>query len=92
MKLTGARGIRCESRVRFFALCAQIIRHILVDHARHRGYAKRGGDLVRVPLDEALVGMRARGVEVLALDEPWSHYPRSIPGKDAWWSCDTSAA
>ena len=69
MKLLRARGIRCESRVHFFALCAQIIRRILVDHARNRRYAKRGGDTVHVSLDEALLGTRARGVEVLALDE-----------------------
>src|SRR5947209_16070538 len=69
MKLLRARGIRCENRVHFFALCAQIIRRILVDHARSRQYAKRGGDIVHVALDEALLGTRARGVEMVALDE-----------------------
>jgi len=69
MKLLRARGIRCETRVHFFALCAQIIRRILVDHARNRRYAKRGGDTVYVSFDEALLGTRARGVEVLALDQ-----------------------
>src|SRR5438093_3297324 len=56
IKLIRARGIQCESRVHFFALCAQMIRRILVDHARHHNhlYAKRGGDAVRVPLDETL--------------------------------------
>jgi RNA polymerase sigma-70 factor (ECF subfamily) len=68
IKLLRAHGIRCESRVQFFALCAQIIRRILVDHARNRRYAKRGGDIMHIPLDEALLGTRARGVEVLALD------------------------
>jgi RNA polymerase sigma factor (TIGR02999 family) len=46
-----------------------MIRQILVDHARKRNYAKRGGGQVQVPLDEALLGTRARGVEVDALDE-----------------------
>jgi RNA polymerase sigma-70 factor (ECF subfamily) len=55
--------------VHFFALCAQMIRRILVDHARKRRYAKRGGDAERVPLEEALLGTRALGVEVLALDD-----------------------
>ena len=72
LKLIRARGIQCESRVHFFALCAQIIRRILVDYARNRRFAKRGGDAVRVPLDEALLGSRARGVEMLALDEALS--------------------
>jgi RNA polymerase sigma factor (TIGR02999 family) len=51
------------------ALCSQIIRRILVDHARGRGYAKRGGNAVRVPLDDVLLGTRAREIEILALDE-----------------------
>jgi RNA polymerase sigma-70 factor (ECF subfamily) len=69
LKLIRAGGIRCENRVHFLALCSQIIRRLLVDHARNRGYAKRGGDVVRVPLDDALLGMRARGIDVLALNE-----------------------
>jgi RNA polymerase sigma-70 factor (ECF subfamily) len=69
LKLARAGGIRCESRVHFLALCSQIIRRILVDHARSRGYDKRGGDAVRVPLDDVLVDARARGIEILALDE-----------------------
>jgi RNA polymerase sigma factor (TIGR02999 family) len=69
LKLIRARGIQCENRLHFFALCAQIIRRILVDHARSRRYAKRGGDDVRVPLEETLLGTRARGVDVLALDD-----------------------
>ena len=43
LKLVRAGGVRCENRVHFLALCSQIIRRILVDHARNRGYAKRGG-------------------------------------------------
>ncbi len=39
-----------------------------MDHARNRRYAKRGGGIVHLPLEEALLGARARGVEVLALD------------------------
>jgi len=69
LKLSRAGGIRCENRVHFLALSSQIIRRILVDHARGRGYAKRGGNAVRVPLDDVLVGARDRGIEVLALDE-----------------------
>ena len=50
LKLVRAGGVRCESRVHFLALCSQIIRRILVDHARNRGYAKRGGGAVQIPL------------------------------------------
>ena len=69
LKLIRAGGIRCENRVHFLALCSQIIRRILVDHARGRGYAKRGGNAMRVPLDDVLLGAQARGIEILALDQ-----------------------
>jgi len=69
LKLNRAGGIRCENRIHFLALCSQIIRRILVDYARGRGYAKRGGQAVHVPLDEALIGAQARGIEILALNE-----------------------
>jgi len=69
LKLVRAGGIRCKNRAHFLALCAQIVRRILVDHARRRGFAKRGGDAPRVPLDEVLLSAETRGIEVLALDE-----------------------
>jgi RNA polymerase sigma-70 factor (ECF subfamily) len=69
LKLVRSGGIRCENRAHFLALCSQIIRRILVDHARRRGLGKRGGDAFPVPLDEVLLAAEARGIEVLALDE-----------------------
>ena len=69
LKLVRSQGIHCENHAHFFALCAQMIRRILVDHARRRQYAKRGGGAERIPLEEAVLGTRARGIEVLALDE-----------------------
>ena len=68
LKLTRAGGIRCENRVHFLALCSQIIRRILVDHARSRQSAKRGGNEVRIPLEDALLAAQARGIELLDLD------------------------
>jgi RNA polymerase sigma factor (TIGR02999 family) len=69
LKLVRAGRIQCENRAHFRALCSQIMRRILVDHARRRGFAKRGGNALRVTLDEALVASQAQDVEVLALDE-----------------------
>ncbi len=69
LKFLRAGGIRCENRTHFLALSSQIIRRILVDHARSRGYAKRGGNAVRVPLDDVLAAARTRGIEMLALDD-----------------------
>ena len=68
LKLVRTGGLRCESRLHFLALCAQMMRRILVDHARSRGYAKRGGNAVRVMLDQVVAGASARGIEILALE------------------------
>jgi RNA polymerase sigma factor (TIGR02999 family) len=81
LKLIRAGGIRCESRVHFLALCSQIIRRILVDHARSRGYGKRGGDAVRIPLDEGAVAASARQADVLALDEALTSLSKFDPRK-----------
>ena len=69
IKLVRAGGIRCENRTHFVALCSQIIRRILVDHARKRAFGKRGGDALRVPLDQVLLAAEARGIDVLALND-----------------------
>jgi RNA polymerase sigma-70 factor, ECF subfamily len=68
LKLVRSGGIRCENRLHFLAVCSQIIRRIMVDHARHRAFAKRGGDALRVPLDGVLLAVEMRGIEVLALN------------------------
>lgn len=69
LKLVRAGGIRCENRAHFLALCAQIMRRILVDHVRRRGFAKRGGGAPHLPLDDVVLVAQERSVEVLALDE-----------------------
>jgi RNA polymerase sigma-70 factor (ECF subfamily) len=80
LRLIEAHSIRCNNRAHFFALCSQMIRRILVDHARKRASAKRGASL-EVPLDEALLGSRARGVEVEALDEALNLLAETDPRK-----------
>ncbi len=69
LKLVRAGGIRCENRAHFLALCSQVMRRILVDHARRRRYAKRGGNALHVSFDDALISAQGRGIDVLALDE-----------------------
>ena len=69
LKLVRSGGIHCEDRVHFLALCSQMMRRIVVDHARRRRFAKRGGNAQRMSLDEVLLVAEERGVEVLALDE-----------------------
>ena len=61
--------VRWQNRGHFFALAAQVMRHILVDHARKRGRAKRGGGGQHVSLDEALIVSGERAAELVALDD-----------------------
>lgn len=68
LKLTDARRIRWQDRAHFLGMSARLMRRVLVDHARHRGYQKRGGDAQRVTLDDALVASAGPGPDIVALD------------------------
>ncbi|HXX23231.1 MAG TPA: sigma-70 family RNA polymerase sigma factor [Terriglobia bacterium] len=81
LKMLRAHGIRCESRVQFFALCSQIIRRILVDYVRNRRYAKRGGGAAQIPIEETPLRAPTQGVEVLALDEALASLSEVDPRK-----------
>jgi RNA polymerase sigma-70 factor (ECF subfamily) len=58
-----------QNRAHFLAVAAQIMRHILIDHARGYRYEKRGAGAQRVGLDEAMVFSEERAAELVALDE-----------------------
>lgn len=68
VRLVGQTRIHWLNREQFFGTAAQLMRRILVDHARERRSAKRGGGVTRVELDEALGAVEPRDVDVLALD------------------------
>ncbi len=57
-----------RDRVHFFAVSARLMRRVLVDLARERQAAKRGGEAVVLPLEEELLPGRAPGADILALD------------------------
>jgi RNA polymerase sigma factor (TIGR02999 family) len=69
LRLIDHKNMRWENRAHFFAVAAQAMRRILVDHARRRGYAKRGGGALKVSFDEAVIGAEERAVELIALDD-----------------------
>jgi RNA polymerase sigma-70 factor, ECF subfamily len=69
LKLVQAGRIACENRAHFLAVCAQVMRRILVDHARRRHAAKRGGVEVPVTLDNLPAAAPNPAVDILALDE-----------------------
>src|SRR6195256_6039218 len=68
LRLADARQIRWQDRAHFLGISARLMRRVLVDHARSRGYQKRGGDAQQVTLDEGLVMSPEPAVDVLALD------------------------
>jgi RNA polymerase sigma-70 factor, ECF subfamily len=70
VKLVGQREPNWESRTHFFAIAAQAMRRILIDHARAKHQEKRGGDNITLALDDAaLVITDEQNVDLLALDE-----------------------
>jgi RNA polymerase sigma-70 factor, ECF subfamily len=69
LRLVDQRQVRWQNRAHFFAIAAQMMRRILVDHARSKHYEKRGGGAVHVPLEEAAVLAEGKSAEILALDE-----------------------
>lgn len=81
LRLVRAGGIACENRVHFLALCAQVMRRILVDHARERASAKRGGGVTKLPIEEALLPAPGHGVELLELNEALEALARIDPRK-----------
>lgn len=66
--LLGRRQVTWRNRRQFFGFAAQMMRHILVDHARARQTVKRGENMVTLPLDEAIGTGVAPDEELLALD------------------------
>src|SRR5262249_59188866 len=69
LRLVDYSNLRWQDRAQFFALAAQLMRRILIDHARSRRYAKRGGGIRKVSLDEAAVLSEERAAEFIALDD-----------------------
>jgi len=69
IRLIDQQNIAWQNRAHFFGVAAQVMRHILIDHARSYAYAKRGGGARKVPLDEAIIVNDKRSEELVALDD-----------------------
>jgi RNA polymerase sigma factor (TIGR02999 family) len=69
VRLISQQGVEWQNRSHFFAVASQVMRHILIDHARKHQVVKRGGGLLRVSLDETAVASHERASEFVALDE-----------------------
>ncbi len=69
LKLVGQQRAEWKGRTHFFAVGAEAMRRILVDHARAKKRAKRGGDRERIELTEGCHVSSYRGVDLLEVDE-----------------------
>ena len=69
IRLVDAQGVNWQNRAHFFGISARVMRRVLVDFARERGYRKRGGGDRRVPLDEVLLVADAPDQDLVALDD-----------------------
>jgi RNA polymerase sigma factor (TIGR02999 family) len=69
LRLVDQRDVKWQNRAHFFGIAAQMMRRILVDYARNRRYAKRGGAAHQVSLEEAMIVSEERAADVLALDD-----------------------
>ena len=69
LRLVDQRGVHWQSRAHFFSIAARMMRRILVDYARSRRYAKRGGNAQQVSFDEELVVSRQVSADVLAIHD-----------------------
>jgi RNA polymerase sigma factor (TIGR02999 family) len=69
LRLIDQTSISWQNRAHFFSVAAQVMRHILVDHARNHQRAKRGGGARKLSLDEAVSFFEQKDINLVALDE-----------------------
>ena len=69
LRLVDYSNLSWKDRAQFFGLAAQLMRHILIDHARSHQYAKRGGGARKVSMDEAAVLSEERASDLVSLDD-----------------------
>ncbi|HJZ78318.1 MAG TPA: ECF-type sigma factor [Vicinamibacterales bacterium] len=68
VRLLPSRDVSWQNRAHFFAVASQVMRHVLVDHARERLRQKRGGGAVHIPIDAAVVLSSQQVEEIVAVD------------------------
>ena len=92
MRLTDQREVQWDNRSQFFAFAAMLMRRILVDYAKARRTAKRGGDVKKLPLNEALAMAAPATSTWWRWTTPCAGWRKSTPGRPGWWSCAFSSA
>jgi RNA polymerase sigma factor (TIGR02999 family) len=79
MKLVDQRQVQWRDRNHFFALAAELIRRILVDHARGKRAGKRGGDQVKISLESGMEPPLPEDLDLVALDDALQLLARTDP-------------
>src|SRR5205823_11066930 len=69
LRLIDQRQVHWQNRAHFFGIAAQLMRRILLDHARGQARGKRGGGVHRVSFDEGAIVSEQRAAELIALDD-----------------------
>lgn len=82
LKLIDQKQVRWQNRAHFFGVAAQIMRRLLVDHARKHTADKRGGEFDKMQLEESIVVVQGeKSIELLALDEALENLAKLDPQK-----------
>jgi RNA polymerase sigma factor (TIGR02999 family) len=79
LRLVDVKNVDWKQRAQFFAMCAQMMRRILVDAARARGSNKRGGGVIRVNVDDVPVLSPERDASLLAIDDALEAFSKLAP-------------
>jgi RNA polymerase sigma factor (TIGR02999 family) len=79
LRLVDVKSIEWKQRAQFFAIAAQMMRHILVDAARARGSHKRGGGVIKINIDDVPVLLPERDSSLVALDEALEAFSKLAP-------------
>ena len=79
LRLIGQERVAWQNRAQFFGIAAQMMRRILVDHAREHQAAKRSGTVWKVPFDDRIGAAQPRECELLLLDQALTELARLDP-------------
>jgi RNA polymerase sigma-70 factor, ECF subfamily len=81
LRLIDYKDMNWQNRAHFFAMAAQAMRRVLVDHARNHSYLKRGGGMQKVQIEEAVLTAQPKARELIALDDALTDFEKIDPRK-----------
>ena len=85
LKLVDQKNVRWQNRAHFFGVASQLMRRILVDHARKHARIKRGGAMQKLSLDETAIASNDRAAQFIALDAALTLWKHLIQTRAVLW-------